>query len=61
MGGSVVKGKSCEYHVLADVSGPDNVLYGARVDEYIGAHKKREAECDEGAGPPAKAKKRRVK
>ena len=59
VGGSVVKARSYEYHALADVSDPGNVLYGECVDEYIDAHKKREA--GRGGGAEPSAKKRRVK
>ena len=40
---AVVHSKSYEYHVLADVSDPANILYGDCVDNYVQAHEAREA------------------
>ena len=37
-GSAVVKEKSYEYHALADVSDPENVLYADYFDLYIEAH-----------------------
>ena len=56
----VVKDKAYEYHVLADVSDPTNVLYGDCVDTYIAAHLS--GDGDKGTTPQSeKSKKRKRK
>ena len=53
----VVKDKAYEYHVLADVSDPTNVLYGDCVDTYIAAHLS--GDGDKGTTPQTEKPKKR--
>jgi hypothetical protein len=58
---AVVKVTSCQHHVLADVTGPLNVLYGDCVDACIKAHENGESDPSRSGKnsdvPPPKKKK----